>query len=135
MLSLAASLPNEKVVVVGLYPNFAPFNTISSVVVLPDVVTSCKVGVVKVLLVFADNSSIRFDKFAVSALFNFKCNASCVAMLMGLLASLVLSTLPKPKLVLASEAVVAPVPPLFISTLPDTLFAVNALNEKGTLTN
>ena len=52
---------------------------------------------------------------AVAALpveFNFKSNAVCVAVETGLFASLVLSTLPNPKFVLAPAAVVAPVPPL-----------------------
>ena len=45
-------------------------------------------------------------------------------MLTGLLASLVLSILPMPKFVLAFVAPLAPVPPLAIATIPDTLVAL-----------
>ena len=42
---------------------------------------------------------------------------------MGLFASEVLSTFPKPKYTLATAAVVAPVPPLVRGTTPDILSA------------
>ena len=45
---------------------------------------------------------------------------------MGLFRSEVLSTFPRPKLVLAKEAVVAPVPPFSIATMPEIAFAVSA---------
>ena len=50
--------------------------------------------------------------------FDFKFNAVCCAVLTGLLASLVLSTLPNPKFVLASFIFVAFVPPFAIATTP-----------------
>ncbi len=54
---------------------------------------------------------------------------------MGLFKSEVFSTLPKPKLVRAAEAVVAPVPPLTIATTPETFSAVIAAFAKGTDAN
>ena len=50
--------------------------------------------------------------------FDFKFNAVCCAVLTGLLTSLVLSTLPNPKFVLASFIFVAFVPPFAIATTP-----------------
>ena len=46
---------------------------------------------------------------------------------MGLFKSLVLSTFPSPRLVLAAAAVVAPVPPLATATVPVTLAALPAM--------
>ena len=53
----------------------------------------------------------------------FKSKAVCCAVLTGLLASLVLLIFPIPKLVLASIAVVPPVPPLANATIPETFVA------------
>ena len=58
------------------------------------------------------------DKFA------FKSKADCCKVLTGLFASLVLSMLPNPKLVLALMDVEAPVPPLATATIPETLVAL-----------
>ena len=55
--------------------------------------------------------------------FAFRSNAACCAVLTGLLASLVLSTFPIPKFVLALTLVVAPVPPLTTATMPETFVA------------
>ena len=60
----------------------------------------------------------------------FKPRAVCVALETGLLASLVLSTLFKPKLVFAPTAVVAPVPPLVMATVPLTLSAFPAMSPE-----
>ena len=49
----------------------------------------------------------------------------------GLSKSDVLSTLPKPKFLRASIAVVAPVPPFNIDATPVILSAVTDLNENG----
>ena len=57
------------------------------------------------------------------ARFALKSKAACCRVLTGLLASLVLLILPIPKFVLASIAVVAPVPPLAIATTPETFVA------------
>ena len=52
--------------------------------------------------------------------------AAWVAVEIGFAASDVLSTLPKPRLILASVGLLAPVPPLKTATVPDTLLAVTA---------
>ena len=52
--------------------------------------------------------------------------AAWVAIEIGFVASEVLSTLPKPRFIFASVGLFAPVPPLKIATVPDTLFAVSA---------
>ncbi len=51
---------------------------------------------------------------------------------MGLFKSAVLSRLPKPKLIRAPAAVVAPVPPLVRPTTPVTFSAVMAAFANGT---
>ena len=66
---------------------------------------------------------------------SFKFNADCVAILMGLFMSLVLSTFSNPKLVLAPTTVVALVPPFSIGTTPVTFSAFFAANAKGTVSN
>ncbi len=58
--------------------------------------------------------------------------AAWVAIEIGLLLSEVLSTLSICKLILASTKFVAPVPPFWIWTTPETLFAVTAAYAKGT---
>ncbi len=60
--------------------------------------------------------------------FNFKFNSVCMAVDIGLFSSLVLSTLPKPKLALAPTAVVAPVPP---SATPNVLLSFPAESAKS----
>ena len=50
--------------------------------------------------------------------FSFKSKAACVNMLMGLLKSVVLSTLLSAKFVLAAATVLAPVPPFAIVITP-----------------
>ena len=55
-----------------------------------------------------------------------------VAVEIGLFASLVLSTLLRPKFVLAPETEEAPVPPLAIATIPDTFSAVLDAYANGT---
>ena len=57
------------------------------------------------------------------ALFSFKSSAACVSVLMGLLMSVVLSTLLRPKLVFAAAIVLAPVPPFATGTIPVNLLA------------
>ena len=57
------------------------------------------------------------------AKFAFKSNAVCCKVLTGLLASLVLSIFPIPKLILALVELEAPVPPFATATTPDTLVA------------
>ena len=54
----------------------------------------------------------------------FKSRAVCCAILTGLLTSDVLFIFPKPKFVLASIAVVPPVPPFATATIPDTFVAL-----------
>ena len=66
------------------------------------------------------------------AVFSFKFNPACVAVEIGLFKSEVLSTLFKPKFVLAPATVFAPVPPLVIATIPVTFSAVLAANANGT---
>ena len=56
--------------------------------------------------------------------FSFRSRAACVAVEMGLFRSLVLSTLPSPRLVLAPAAGVAPVPPFAMATVPVTFAAL-----------
>ena len=69
---------------------------------------------------------LLFDRFSL----RFK--AVCVAVLIGLSISLVLSTFCNPKLVLAPKTVVALVPPFSIGTTPVTFSALFAANAKGT---
>ncbi len=57
------------------------------------------------------------------AKFAFKSSAVCCAVLTGLLRSEVLLILPRPKLILALLASLAPVPPLATATMPETLVA------------
>ena len=58
------------------------------------------------------------------AKFAFKSSAVCCAVLTGLLRSEVLLILPRPKLILALLASLAPVPPLATATTPETLVAL-----------
>ena len=67
------------------------------------------------------------------AVFSFEFSAVCVAILMGLFISLVLSTFSSPRLVFAPITVVAFVPPLAIGTIPVTCAAFVAEKAKGTL--
>ena len=55
------------------------------------------------------------------AVFSFVLSAVCVSVLIGLFTSEVLSTLLSAKLVLAAAAVLAPVPPFAIATVPVNL--------------
>ena len=59
----------------------------------------------------------------VSLIFNFRFNAFCVAILIGFLKSVVLSTESIKRFFLASDVFDAPVPPLAIATIPFTFFA------------
>ena len=63
---------------------------------------------------------------------SFKSSACCVRILIGLLLSLVLSTLSSPKLIKAPSTVVAFVPPFSIETTPVTFSALTADKAKGT---
>ena len=61
---------------------------------------------------------------AIDAMLTFKFSAVCVKLLIGLLISLVLSTLFKPNAVFIAAIEVAPVPPLAMATTPVTLVAL-----------
>ena len=66
-------------------------------------------------------SVVIADLFAV---FSFRSSATCVSKLMGLLISVVLSTLLSAKFVFAAVIVLAPVPPFAIATTPVNLPAL-----------
>ena len=74
-------------------------------------------------------SVLLFTKFSLRS------KAAWVAILIGLLRSLVLSTFSKPKLVFAPVTVVAFVPPFSIGTTPVTFSALFDANAKGTVSN
>ena len=65
--------------------------------------------------------------------FSLVSKAAWVAVEIGLFKSEVLSTLFKTKLIFASVIFVAPVPPFWIATTPETLSAVTAAYAKGTV--
>ena len=83
------------------------------------VLLSFKDCVIPVVPVGKTGNPVKFGE----AKFAFKSKAACCKVLTGLLASLVLSIFPIPKLVLALMDVVAPVPPLTTATTPETLVA------------
>ena len=64
--------------------------------------------------------------------FSFKFNADWVAVEIGLLRSLVFSTLFSSKFIFASVTVDAPVPPFLIDTMPNTFCVFKAEKAKGT---
>ena len=61
------------------------------------------------------------------AAFSFKSRAACVRILIGLLMSVVLSTLLIPKLVFAAVIVLAPVPPFATGTMPVNLLVLTLI--------
>ena len=61
------------------------------------------------------------------AVFSFALSAVCASVLMGLFTSEVLSTLLSAKLVFAAAAVLAPVPPFAMATVPVNLLALRLM--------
>ena len=75
---------------------------------------------------FVFETSANVTSVDLFTAFSFKLSALCVAVLIGLAKSEVLSTKSKPKLVLAPTTVDALVPPFSIGTIPVTFTAFEA---------
>ena len=83
------------------------------------------------LVVTSDALALVASAEVTSFAFALVANALCVAVEIGFAASEVLSTLPKPRLVRAAAAVVAPVPPPAMDRVSLNLDAVSAKRAKG----
>ena len=90
--------------------------------------TYLMVSVKFILVNKAESAQICFVYFVVSDAYNLRSNAACVAVLMGLVRSVVLFNLSKAIAVLKADKLIVPVPPRATGTTPvifsaSTLFA------------